>query len=399
MLFEAFKPGVGQVGSVTYVNAEEALDLTSQPRNRAPSAFMETPLHWSYRNSGRFYVPCRSRAIPGQETWYYDQTQHRLLGYDSMMHQSLGSFGPDGFTPPGQQLGERFQGELRYRSERWHAIGWEYLAFPGSVYAVDFFRRTIRTFFAPPAGETVNFVDDWEDPLDGQRTGIVVSTDKAFHFLTTGGAPLISVPRVFDREKHGYVHAGPLANPKRYYVWYQSGPTLLEPEEFKTTPGYVLEYDAAGRELARRIVPPVPFPAASYAEALFGLVTPMTEAAAIVGATRHLRSEERLNGSTQQSVFLMVLEDSRYYIPAISWDRMTPSGSIPSYLALILLSAVASGLGCFLLARRYAFPPCPRHRLGAGGLLLRLGRPGPDARAAGMARTRRLPEVSHGCAW
>ena len=214
VLFEASKPGVGQVGSVTYLNAEEVLDLTSQPRNRAPSAFMETPLHWSYRNSGRFYVPCRSCAIPGQETWYYDQTQRRVVGYDSMLHQSLGSFGPDGFTPPGQQWGERFQGELRYRSERWDAIGWEYLAFPGAIYSVDFFHRTIRTFFAPPAGETVTFVDDWEDPLDGQRTGIVVSTDKSFHFLTRGGSPLISVPRVFNREKHGYVHAGPRSEPQ-----------------------------------------------------------------------------------------------------------------------------------------------------------------------------------------
>ena len=34
---------------------------------------------------------------------------------------------------------------------------------------------------------------------------------------------------------------------------------------------------------------------------------------------------------------------------------MTPGGLIPGYVALILLSAAASALGCFLLARRYAF--------------------------------------------
>jgi hypothetical protein len=362
VLFEASKPGVGQVGSVTYLNAEEGLDLTSGPRSHAPSAFMETPLLCSYRNSGRCYVPCSSRSIPGQESWYYDQTQRRLLGYDSMLHQSLGSFGPDGFTPPGQPLGERFQGELRYRSERWEAIGWEYLAFPGGIYSVDFYRRTIRSFFVPPAGETVTFADDWQDPLDWQQTGIVISTDKAFHFLTRGGLPLISVPRVFDREKHGYVHAGPLANPKRYYVWYQSLQTLLEPEEFRATPGYLLEYDVAGRELARRIVPPVPVPAASYAEALFGLVTPMTEAAAIVGASRQLRSEERLKGSTQKSVFLLSLENSQYYIPATSRYKGTPSGLIAAYLGLVLLSAAACATGCFLLARRYAFSTA--HRIG-----------------------------------
>jgi len=131
--------------------------------------------------------------------------------------------------------------------------------------------------------------------------------------------------------------------------------TLLEPEEFKTTHGYLLEYDAVGRELARRTVPPVPVPAASYAEALFGLVTPMTEAAAIVGVTRHLRSEERLKGSTQKSMFLMFLENSRYYIPATSRYKGTPSGLIPAYLALMLLSAAACAIGCWLQARRFAF--------------------------------------------
>ena len=34
---------------------------------------------------------------------------------------------------------------------------------------------------------------------------------------------------------------------------------------------------------------------------------------------------------------------------------MTPSGLIPGYVALILLSAAASAFGCFVLARRYAF--------------------------------------------
>ena len=125
-------------------------------------------------------------------------------------------------------------GELRYRSDNAQAIFREYLAFPGVVYAVDFYRRTIRTLFKPPAAEIVTFADRWEDLFDETRTGLVVSTDKSFYFLTLNGSPIISVPRVYDRQKHGYVHAGPLDDPPRYFVWYQARETSIEPHEFRT---------------------------------------------------------------------------------------------------------------------------------------------------------------------
>ena len=113
---------------------------------------------WSYRNSGRFYVECRNDSKPGNERWYYDQAQGRLVGYDRYYHQLLGSFGPDGFTPAGEQPGERFQGELRYRRMiAGTALPSPFLAFPGRVYTVDFARRTIRTLFTPAAGETVTY--------------------------------------------------------------------------------------------------------------------------------------------------------------------------------------------------------------------------------------------------
>jgi hypothetical protein len=155
---------------------------------------------------------------------------------------------------------------------------------------------------------------------------------------------------------------GLFENPERYFVWYQcwgAFTTYLEPEEWKTLPGPLHEYDAAGRELAHQIVPPTPYPAARRAEALFGLVTPMTEAATLVGTTRYLRSERRSQGSIQKPLLLHFLENSGCYIPGTSWNRITPSGLIPGYVALILLSATASALGCFVLARRFAFS-CPR---------------------------------------
>ena len=360
VLIDPIQDGVGQIGPVTDVNGVEPPDLKGKPMDSttsAPFGGMETPLDWSYRNSGRFYIECRNDSKPGTERWFYAPAQGRLLGYDVFYHQLLGSFGPDGFTPAGRQTGERFEGELRYRSSRWQAQALEHLAFPGGVYTVNFARRTIRALFTPPAGETVTFARSISDVLDRNRRWVVVSTDKSFHFLTNEGSSLVSAPRDYDCVKYGYVPlVGLLESPERSFVWYLPWRhLLLEPEQFKTAHGQLLEYDAAGRELARRTLPPVPFPAASYAKALFGQVTPMTEAASLVGATRYLRSEARLQGGTRKPVLLSYLENSKYDIPGTSPDEVTPGGLVPGYIALILLSAVACALGCILLARRSAF--------------------------------------------
>ena len=71
----------------------------------APSAAMEIPLHWSYRNRGRFYVEYENDSKPGNEVWYFDQAEGRLVGYDRSYHQLVGRFGPDGFTPAGVRRG------------------------------------------------------------------------------------------------------------------------------------------------------------------------------------------------------------------------------------------------------------------------------------------------------
>src|SRR5262249_58468688 len=165
----------------------------------APRAGMETPLDWSYRNSGRFYVVCTNEPMPGQEIWYFDQARGRLVGYDSMLHQSLGSFGPDGFAPAGQPPGKPFRGELRYRTSRWQAPPVNFLAFPDRVYTVNFGRRTIRPLFVPAAGESVTFARWWSDDLDTRPPLIVVSTDKAVHSVTEGGSPVVSLPRDYEK--------------------------------------------------------------------------------------------------------------------------------------------------------------------------------------------------------
>jgi hypothetical protein len=355
VLFQRFVAGVGVIGR-TDLNGQDMPERT--PLEGAPLVWTETPHFLSYRNSGRFYVKCANDSKPGNEHWYYDHARGRLLGYDVYYHHVLGSFGPDGFTPAGQQPGEPFQGEFRYRCGPSRALQMEYLAFPGRVYTVDYARRTIRTLFTPAVGETVAFLSRWSDPLDRKRAGLVVSTDKSFHFLTGEGSLVVSVPRLYDPVKSIPVLAGPLEKPERYAVWYPSWfewTTTLEPEEYRNLPCYLHEYDVGGREVAHQALPLLPYPAASYAQALFGLVTPMTEAAILVGASRQLRSEARLQGGTRKPVLLHDLDNIKYYIPGTAPNKATPGGLIPGYIAVMLLSAAASALGCLVLARRYAF--------------------------------------------
>jgi hypothetical protein len=368
VLMAPFKETIGAIGPWIDLNGETPADLKGKvldSRNQAPSAGMETPLHSSYRNSGRFYVECTNDSKPDDEIWYFDQSKRRLFGFDDVMHQSLGSFGPDAFTAPGRQQGESFPGELIYRSTRWQAVSQKFLAFPEVVYLVNFYERTLRTFFTPIAGEAVTFARWWNDPVDRQRLLAVVSTDKSVYFLTEDGSPVVSIPR--DSENHTLLIVGvldkvaqasspaALKQPSHYFVWYHPLPRLLEPQDYRTASSYIFDYDAAGWLVNVQTVPPPPFPIAPYAEALFGLATPMSEAAAIVGASRYLRSQSRSQGSKHAPLLLDYLENSRFYIPGTAWFEATPVGLIPGYIAMIFLSATASALGCFLLARRNTF--------------------------------------------
>ena len=322
------------------------------------------PLHWSYRSRARFYVEYENDSKPGNEVWYFDQAEGRLVGYDESYHQLVGRFGPDGFTPAGVRPGERFHGELRYLTRglfSWGLYGQigPCLVCSDGVYTVDFARRTIRTIFTPAAGETVTYGSSCDDLFNREWKRVFVSTDKSFHVLTEDGAPVFSIPRVQDRQKGRYtVRLGKLENPERYFASYGlTSPWwgLAEPAEFKSTPIHFREYDTSGRELAHRSFLRLPYPAASYAKVLFGAVTPMTEAAVLVGGSRYLRWDARRKGGTRKPVLLNNLENSRYYIPGTAAFEVTPSGLVPGYIVLIVLSAAASAMGCWLLARRYAF--------------------------------------------
>jgi hypothetical protein len=360
VLIYPWKTGVGPMEPLTDLDGHVPPDLQGKRVDRnlieeieAPRAGTEWPTFRSYRNHGRFYVEYSNDSRPGREKWYYAADQGRLLGYDAELHQFLGSFGPDGFVPAGQQPRERFHGELRYPTRTWDTLHPAYLAFPGGIYDVDFARRTLRTLFTPPPGETVLWASPLRDRRE-KRTLAVVSTDKAVHLLTEAGVPVVSMPRTYDRARFR-LNVNQLENPERYVLWY--GPSwFLEPEEVPATPKHFLTYDATGREMSRQSVPPRPDTPPSYAAALFGLATPPAELATVAGPIYYLRSEARLSNGMDTWIHLMLLEEwTAHFLPGIAQGTSQERGLLPAFLALSLFSAAVCALICFLLARRYAF--------------------------------------------
>jgi hypothetical protein len=321
-----------------------------------------------------------NESMPGYEAWWYVPDKGRLLGYDKYTKQFLGSFGPDGYCPPDEQPTGRFQGELLscfsvfYRA--WN--GDEYLVFAGGVYDVDFHTRKVKALFVPAAGETARWASRWEDEKT-KASLAVVATDKAVYALEEDGSRVFAAPLAFDPADYR-CSLGWLEGPRRYWVWYV--PQWYRGFEVtQTTPLTLVEYDAVGGETARRTLPPLPqntatfFPPTpevepSYGQALFGLVTPPAEAAVLFGTTHKLFADVRANNGTEMWLLLqfLVFADN-YFIPGGGWYVPPDRGMLVAFTALMLLSAAACALGCFLLARRYSFSGARRLGWGLCGLL------------------------------
>jgi hypothetical protein len=235
----------------------------------------------------------------------------------------------------------------------WRAIPPPYLTFPGGVYDVDFARRTIRALFTPAEGETVLWATPWRD-LREKATLAIVKTDRSVHILTEAGEPVVSVPLARDAGGQRLRSVGRLQDPERFVFRY--GPTqFVPPEEYGRLSGFFLEYDAAGREIVRQILPTLPTVEPSPAETVFGLATPPTEAVALIGTSWGLRREARATGGREEWVLLDVLEQWLTFIPLAVWRADTSSGLFWGFTALALLAATACAVGSLLLARRYAF--------------------------------------------
>jgi hypothetical protein len=339
----------------------------------------------SYRNTGRIFIEYENDTVPGGEEWFYVPDEGRLVGYDQKHREPIGSYGPDGFVPAGEQPGKRFPGELVYHTDLWGVLPPNCLAFPGGVYDVDFGRHTVQTLFTPPEGEAVLVARRRKDPEQKEEL-LFVCTQKRVHVLTEAGEPMLAVPLAYDLGSHA-LSVSRLEEPPRHVFWY--GPVwFLEAEDYKTMPLHVVEYDDAGREVGRRTLPPLPLREPSYAQALLGLGTPPAEVAALTGARRYLRSEGRVSEGTESWVLLELLEDwTPALIPGAGLETGTPPGLVPGFLALMLLSAAVCAVTCFLLGRRATFG---RARLvgwslcglafGPAGLLLLLALHGLPAR-------------------
>src|SRR5262249_28100170 len=148
--------------------------------------------------------------------------------------------------------------------------------------------------FTPAEGETILGAVGWKDEKQ-KRLRALVLTDRAIHVLDEAGRPVLSTPLAYDRENYGSVRVGRLENPPRFVVWY-------EPSWYRwyknvhNRPSSRVEYAPPGHEVAHRTIPPRPFAAPSYAQALFGLGTSPAEAAVLIGEAQDSVSGARSHG-------------------------------------------------------------------------------------------------------
>ena len=345
----------GTIQSVTDLEGHQPQELKGKPLNSLTLREVEAPLSAAlalrfdgYRNSGRFAVPIENKATT--ERWFYVPEQGRLLGYDRKSQRLIGSFGPDGFVPAGQAAGVPFQGRLYHASQLFTAVSPDYLAFPGGVYAVDFAEGAVKKIFTPAEGEIVKSAHREKDEQLKGPFGFVF-TDKTINVINETGLPVVSVPWTHDRVNYEIALFGRLENPRRYVIWSRPLPGL-EPKGLETMPSYLIEFNSAGRETACRTVPPHAAGDPSYAQALFGIASPVAEVVGLVAANRYSGSTAR---SLTNPLFRFLDDVTEVFIPGGGWMLGMGSGPVVAFEGFMLLSAAASALVCFLWARRYAF--------------------------------------------
>jgi hypothetical protein len=351
----------GDIQSVTDLDGRQPEAIAGRQLDSSAIRDIEAPvvvpgwqLFHSYRSPGRFVVRCRNDSSSGDERWFYVPVEGLLRGYDGRTRRLIGSCGPDGFVPAGGEPRERFRGEAFHSTFLYEAGPAYFLSLPGGVYAPDFARHTIRTLFIPAEGETVLAAARWKNDRDRWSRAFVL-TDRSVHVLDEAGDPLLSAPRAYDLEDYGRVSVAEVGEPRRFVVWYEPS-WYLSAGAGKTMPSYLVEYDAAGREVARRTVPPRPLNASPPGLALFGLAAPPAEAAVVAGsAWESVAAARQTHGLEVQPAAFFVTVPTQLFMPGAGPNVAATGGVILAYRAFLLLSALACAAACFLLARRYAF--------------------------------------------
>jgi hypothetical protein len=173
----------------------------------------------------------------------------------------------------------------------------------------------------------------------------VVASDRSVHVLDKAGSRVCSTPLAYDPETYR-LDVWRLEEPQRYLVWYRPW-WYLGLEVHETMPAHLVEYNAAGQEIARRtlpprpqltryFLPPVPEAEPSYRQAWFGLVTPPAEAAVLVGTTRYLLSDLRSNQGREVWLLLQFLASTTtYFIPGAGWNVPVDGG-----LGILIIASV-----------------------------------------------------------
>jgi hypothetical protein len=320
----------------------------------APLSPVAFPKFDSYRHPARFMIRYQHESIPPGERWYYVPPEGILVGYDLQTKRLIGRVGPDGFVGPGERPRERFQGRPFYPDDVFDAGSCFFLDGPDAVYTVDLGRRRIWKVFTPTEGQTVQWVLPWRD-VSGKRTLAFICTDRSVQVVDEAGRTVFAAPLLDDVHQPGPLRIARLENPRRFAIWYE--PVLDQGVEAgKTLPGELVEYDPAGREVARRPVPPRPLARPADAQALFGLAMSPAEAAALSAGTRDIIS---LGGSYREQkvrpLVVMLVMVSNYFIPGAGWHSGADRGQVLAFEGLILVSALLCALLCFLLARSHAF--------------------------------------------
>jgi hypothetical protein len=330
---------------------------------QTPVARSGLPRLCSYRNRNRYMVEYLNETKPGVEAWWYVPAEGRLVGYDKKTKQCIGSFGPDGFVRPDEPPRRRFQGELAHVSWMYMAIAEAYLTFPDAVYLVDFGSLTVRNLFVPPAGETVLWASRWEDEKE-RRALAFVGTDHSIHVVTEEGSPVLCVPREYDRQTYRVKQVGRLEGPERYWVWF-TPEWYLGISTLETLADQVVIYDRTGHEIgprqavpprtggAHELNPPAILYEASPLNAASGAVSSLAQTAVLAGTTQSLEAGVRRDRGAEVPLLLrFLIVGTQFSVPGVRWDVRAHGGLVSGYWALLLLSAAACGLGCWLLARR-----------------------------------------------
>jgi hypothetical protein len=186
--------------------------------------------------------------------------------------------------------------------------------------------------------------------------GFALAGERTVHVVDEGGQTIFSAPLAYDPTIYGSVRFRRLDNPRRFSVWYS--PSIQQGiVQQQTLPQHFLEYDSAGKKIAHRTVPALPFAKVPHAQAWFGLVAPPAELAILLAVTRDdLFGKATSPGAEKSPLTTFLALQVRLFLPdAVELDGGRRSGQVLAYGVIVLLTTAVCAAACFLLARRYAY--------------------------------------------